>query len=214
VCHLNSEPNKAVTSDMFQREIAPILEQMILLQESEVIDINEYTNGLKQTISMRKASTILMDKANLAIISRFVDFTTELISFRKIKIPLVFSHGDFSMVNILNTKFGKRVIDWEGASLRNPLYDLYNFFLTELYYGRAARNLVTETKEAILVLQSRLKNKAPSITKNFMECSSIYRRLYYLERICLLCQRELNPKVIKVIFRSIDIFNSFEKKAA
>jgi thiamine kinase-like enzyme len=211
LCHLNSGLNTAVTSDMVEREIGPIFEQMILLQKAEVVDINEYTNRLKKTIFKRMASTNLMDKANLAIINRFVQLTIELICFKKIKIPLVFSHGDFSMVNILNTKFGKRVIDWEGASLRNPLYDLYNFFLTELYYGRAAQNSVTAIKEAILVLQSRLKSKVPSITRNFMEDFSIHRRLYYVERICFLSKRELNKNVIKVIFRSIDIFKLYEK---
>ena len=60
------------------------------------------------------------------------------------KINLVFSHGDYSLVNILRTKNGIKVIDWEGAAFRNPLYDLYNFFFTEIYYKRAKANLVME----------------------------------------------------------------------
>jgi thiamine kinase-like enzyme len=156
----------------------------------------------------------LIDKTKLSSLDRFIELTTKSIYLKKIKIPLVFSHGDFSLVNILNTKNGKKVIDWEGANTRNPLYDLYNFFLTELYYNRAAKSLVTEINGAILNLHARLKRKVPEISATIMEFSPIYRQLYYLERVCLLFERALNENVIKVIFRSINVFNSYEKMTA
>lgn len=214
LCYSKSGSNTAVTQRIFQREIAPCLEEMILLQKPVLVDIQEYIDRLTQIIAERKASTILIDKAKLASINRLIEFTTKSLYFEKIKIPLVFSHGDFSLVNILNTKNGKKVIDWEGASTRNPLYDLYNFFLTELYYKRTAKSLVAEIKGAILALQSQLTAKVPEIAETFMDFSPIYRRLYYLERICLLFERTLNENVIKVIFRSINVFNSYEKMTA
>jgi hypothetical protein len=214
LCHLNSGSHTFFTHGIFQRELADCFEEMILLQIPVIVDIQEYTNRLAEIIAKRKASTTLIDKTKLSSLDRFIELTTKSIYLKKIKIPLVFSHGDFSLVNILNTKNGKKVIDWEGANTRNPLYDLYNFFLTELYYNRAAKSLVTEINGAILNLHARLKRKVPEISATIMEFSPIYRQLYYLERVCLLFERALNENVIKVIFRSINVFNSYEKMTA
>jgi thiamine kinase-like enzyme len=214
LCHLNSGSQTSSTYNIFQRELADCLEEMILLQKPVIVDIQEYTNRLTEIITKRKASTTLIDKTLLSSLDRFLEFTTNSLYSEKIKIPLVFSHGDFSLVNILNTKNGKKVIDWEGANTRNPLYDLYNFFLTELYYKRAAKSLVAEINEATLYLHARLKRKVPEIAATLMEFSTIYRQLYYLERVCLLFERALNENVIKVIFRSINVFNSYEKMTA
>jgi hypothetical protein len=214
LCHLNSGSQTSFTHSIFQREIVDCLEEMILLQKPVIVDIQEYTNRLTEIITKRKASTTLIDKTNLSSLDSFIEFTTKSLYLKKIKIPLVFSHGDFSLVNVLNTNSGKKVIDWEGASTRNPLYDLYNFFLTELYYNRAAKNLVKEINGAILNLHARLKRKVPEIAATIIEFSLIYRQLYYLERVCLLFERALNENVIKVIFRSIDVFNSYETMTA
>jgi hypothetical protein len=155
LCYSNSGSDSAVTHGIFQREIAPCLEEMILLQKPILVDIQEYADRLTKIIAERKVSTTLINKAKLASINHFIEFTTKLLYFEEIKIPLVFSHGDFSLVNILNTKNGKKIIDWEGAGARNPLYDLYNFFLTELYYKRAAKSLVAEIKEATITVNGQ-----------------------------------------------------------
>jgi hypothetical protein len=203
---------KTLADGMFEREIAPCLERMMLLQKPMLVDIQEYTEKLFQIIDERKASITLSDETKLNSINHFLEFVKKSLNFKKIKLPLVFSHGDFSLVNILNTQDGKKVIDWEGAAPRNPLYDLYNFFLTELYYNRATKSLVAEIREATLFLQSLVRSREPNIAETFIEFTRIYRRIYYLERICLLFERTLNQNVVKVIFRSVEVFNSYETK--
>jgi thiamine kinase-like enzyme len=123
---------------------------------------------------------------------------------------LVFSHGDYSLVNILRTKNGIKVIDWEGVAFRNPLYDLHNFFFTELYYKRAKTNLVMEINEAILSMQARFYTKFPDIAKSLELFASTYRRLYYIERVCMLLERELSNQLLNVVIRSIDMFERYE----
>ena len=105
------------------------------------------------------------------------------------------------------------VIDWEGGGIRNPLFDLYNYFLTELYYERATSTsaLVPKVNKAISYLQARLLPKIPELTRALVSLSPIYRRLYYLERVCMLLERELDNKLLSVIVRSIDVFNRYEK---
>jgi thiamine kinase-like enzyme len=122
-------------------------------------------------------------------------------------IYLVFSHGDYSLENILKSKTGIKAIDYEGAALRNPLYDLYNFFFTEIYFERVDFNLEQVLNRAISFLQARLLQKEPELAKNLVSLAPIYRKLFYIERICMILERELNNQLLDVIHRSIEVFN-------
>ena len=89
-----------------------------------------------------KWSKIELDVNKVNFIERFVESVAKrMITKEKTQIDLVCSHGDFSLVNILKSKNGIKVIDWEGLDLRNPLFDFYNYFFTELYYNRPIENL-------------------------------------------------------------------------
>ena len=103
------------------------------------------------------------------------------------------------------------VIDWESVAYRNILYDLYNYFFTEIYYERVKTNLVPEINHAIWSLQSRLMSQAPDIAKPLISLADCYRRLYYFERIRMLLARELSDKLLNVIVRSIEVFNRYEE---
>jgi aminoglycoside phosphotransferase (APT) family kinase protein len=134
------------------------------------------------------------------VISGFIESTAEQLRLKENhQIDLVFSHGDFSLVNILSTKDGIMVIDWESAGHRSTLFDLHNYFLTELHYGRATTNLVSEINEAIYIART-----LPSLAET-------YRRLYYLERVLMLLERELSNSLLDVILRSIAVFNRYEE---
>jgi thiamine kinase-like enzyme len=126
---------------------------------------------------------------------------------------LVFSHGDFSLVNIINTKNGIKVIDWESAGRRSVLFDLHNYFLTEVYYKRATLSIASEIDQAIAMLQARLAPSAPELAKTLPSRVQTYRELYYLERVCTLLDRELNDQRLDVILRSIDVFERYEQAA-
>lgn len=106
------------------------------------------------------------------------------------------------------------VIDWESAGRRSTLFDLYNYFFTEIYYGRATTNLISEINEAISSLQSRLASKAPDIARTLPPLGQMYRRLYYFERVLMLLERELSGERLDVILRSIQVFNRYEEAVA
>lgn len=203
--------------NIFNEHIALCLEQMILLQASVRTNLSEH---IKKTINIIDDNKLLkeeLDSNKTRYIKRYVKTVAEqLCNEGDCQIDLIFSHGDYSLVNILKTKGGIMVIDWEGGGLRTPLFDLYNYFLTELYYERATSTsgLVLEINKAISMLKARLLTKVPELAGTMISLAPIYRRLYYLERICMLLERELNNKSLSVIVRSIDVFNRYEETTA
>ena len=196
---------------IYHRDILPCLEKMILLQPPQIVEIRDYANRLKSNLALHTNLIGREDSKNIKSITRFIEFMIPAIYQKNSgRIPLVFSHGDFSLANILKTKNGIKVIDWEDASYRNPLYDLYNYFLTESYYKRSTKSLRPEISEAIKSLQSRIIQKSPEVAACPGFFSDVYRWLYYLERLCVLLERELSPKVLEVVSRSVDVFYTNE----
>ena len=54
------------------------------------------------------------------------------------------THGDFSEANIVFTKKSLKIIDWEHVSLRNPLYDLAEFWIKRKKYQNEQKYLITK----------------------------------------------------------------------
>jgi hypothetical protein len=216
-CPLYSDPAEKtdVSIEIYDRNIRPCLAEMILLEPIQTIEIHEYINRLLADAVHRKR--IVSNESNQETPSVFGFIEKMAAQVNRIAeghIPLVFSHGDFSLVNILKTDDGLKVIDWEGTDRRNPLYDLYNYFLTESYYKRTTKCLVSEIRQGIRSLQSSIASKAPKIASTLESFSDIYRRLYYIERICMLLERDASKRILNVILRSINVFNDYEEKFA
>lgn len=210
--YINSEADGYFYHEIYHKHIVACLEKMISLQAPVTTDFQAYFHSLISTISKRKRSADSIDREKTTKIDNFVKSISKSIQSRKeTKIPLVFSHGDFSLVNIFKTKKGIKIIDWEGAKRRSPLYDFHNYFFTELYYRRATQKIISEIEESLLVLKDRIAAKDQYIAGLMTSYSTNYRELYYLERICMLFERELSKKVLEVILRSIEVFSSFEK---
>ncbi len=198
--------------EIYLQEIEPCIIQMILLQAPLRRPLREYVEEIIDRIKNKVFYASKTDKIKYEPIIKFINTIAERLNFEKsIKVLLIFSHGDFSLVNILRAREGIKVIDWESAGLRNPLFDLYNFFFTEKFYQNANINLVTEIGKTISSLRYRLKFKANDLTENIVSSSEIYRLLYYLERIDLLMERKLSNNLISVILRSINVFKCYEK---
>jgi hypothetical protein len=204
-----------VSIEIYHRNITPYLAEMILLQPIQTVEIQEYLNRLIASALQRKSIVSNENNQEARFIYGFIEqMAAQVNRSGKGQIPLVFSHGDFSLVNILKTNDGVKVIDWEGAVKRNPLYDLYNYFLTESYYGRATKSLVSEINQAIRSLQSSIAVKSPEIASTIESFSEVYRWLYYIERICMLLERDFSQKILEVISQSIDVFNVCEENFA
>ena len=188
---------------------------MILWQQPQAIGIETYANQLAKTIVKRQPIVAGIDQCKAEQLVEFTDTNVKCNLKDAIgNISLVYSHGDFSLVNILNTANGIKVIDWENGAKRNPLYDLYNYFLTESYYERTTVKMVTEINAGIMSVQERLAKSSPEIAATLATSADIYRWLYYLERLKVLVQRDMSRHNLAVIMRSIDVFTEYEQNFA
>ena len=198
--------------EIYQQEIEPCIIQMILLQAPVLTPLRKYVEEIITRIKNKVFYSSKTDRIKYEPIKKFINTVAARLNFEKsCKVYLIFSHGDFSLVNILHAREGIKVIDWESAGLRNPLFDLYNFFFTEQYYQNANINLVTEIGKTISSLRYHLKSKASDLTESIVSSAEIYRWLYYLERIDLLMERKFSNNLLSVILRSINVFSCYEK---
>jgi len=205
-----SETKIAIT--IFYREILPCLKKMILLKQAKEVTFSTYVGKIIKYITRRLGSIPSLKQTERNAINQFMEINNKaLLSPKKAEVPLVFSHGDFSLINMLKTKNGIKVIDWEGADFRNPLYDLFNYFFTELYYKRIPIKISQEMIKAVGALKLSVKADLPEIANSLEPSSEIYRKLYYLERLCMLFKRDESKKVQEVIINSMELFDSFEK---
>lgn len=124
-------------------------------------------------------------------------------------LQLGFTHGDYSFVNFVYTGKTFCVIDWEGGGQRSLLHDLYNYFFTELYYRRTSQPLTDTVDAAIDLLLSRLQ--ALPILPATGDLRSLYRHVYYLERIEMLLCRDANETRSRVLRRTLEVFREFER---
>jgi hypothetical protein len=211
----SSWPEAAALLKMYYQDVEPCIERMIVHQAPLSTNLGEYVDKNTAILGDVGLSKRGLDASKVDSIRSFVGSVAErLLLEGSRQIDLVFSHGDFSLVNILRTRDGITVIDWESARRRSTLFDLYNYFFTELYYKRVTTDLVSEIQEVISSLQSRLALKAPDIARTLPALAQVYRQLYYFERVLMLLERELTDKLLDVIRRSIDVFNHYEEAIA
>jgi len=207
---INSD--SAALLNMFKQEIAPCLEKMILIPKLEKTTVRKILGQCSQTLDRKQISRIKLDEDKIDAIYQFIQLIiSKLLESADQTVFRTITHGDFSLRNMLSSKKGLVVIDWEGIAYRSALFDLYNFFLTELYYDRVSTDLISETRQAIECLNGKLNPQFPEIAKHLIDFAEIYRLLYYVERICMLVERGLNKKILEVIIRSIRIFSEYEK---
>lgn len=200
--------------EIYQRDIVPCLEKMILLQAPLNVDLAAHIDEISSAIEDSGLSKPGLDPKKVNLVRCFAGSTIEQLGLEnKGQIHLAFSHGDLALRNILRTKAGIKVIDWESAGHRSILFDLHNYFFAALYYGRITANPVSEIGRAILSLQSRLAANVPDIARELLSLARVYRRLYYVERLSMLLEREMGNDLLDVITQSIAIFNRYEKAA-
>jgi hypothetical protein len=74
--------------------------------------------------------------------------------------------------------------------------------------------IVSESNEALPFFISSLAKKAPDISNSLLSLEKTYRWLYYIERICMLVDREItdtNLDIMDFIWRYIEAFNQYEE---
>ena len=128
-------------------------------------------------------------------------------------LQLVQSHGDFSLVNAILTDDGLRFIDWEGLSPGCLYSDILNFAFVERYYERTESNLIEELPSMLQRYRAAVASRYPELSDAADINLDFARRLYYLERLSLLCGREASKNLSKVVIRSIRIFQDYDADA-
>jgi hypothetical protein len=197
---------------IYERIVGDHLSQMISSKPLRTTELAEYLHGTRDSISQRLTN---FDNELSRRIDDFVRrIATRLEASTDSPIQLAFTHGDFSFVNFLYRNSDITVIDWESARQRSILHDLYNYFLTELYYGRIQSNLSTPIDDAISSLIRRLVLIDPEFPEKLIDSKDTYRWLYYLERLLTLLDREPSSGQMNVINRSIDTFDKHESRVS
>ena len=200
----------------FYHDIAPCLDSLILFQKPMIHNAIEYINEMIKISKVSRLSRQRLTAGEFNKIQSFIDSVSE--DFRGVgncSVYLVFTHGDFCPANMLNTRKGIRIIDWESAGNRSALFDFYSYFFFHPVSRKVPVNtLISEINEALPCFISKLAEKAPDISKNLLALASVYRWLYYVERISMLLERQMtdtNLNILNYISRYIDVFNSYEE---
>lgn len=195
---------------LYEDVIADYLRAMITSRSVRMKNLSDYFHDLQNILADELTgshlSTGLTESVRVFVDSIFA----KIRSSDEVPVTLAWTHGDFSFVNFIYTANGILVIDWEDARERSLLHDLFNYFFTEIFYDRPINDIATELDDAILLLFKRLDigivPEAPDIT----DVSTIYRWLYYLERMIMLLRRDNSANRSRVIQRTIDIFTQHE----
>jgi hypothetical protein len=212
IAYLNFHGDSAAFLNKFEQDISTCLVKMILLQPPSTTTVGAIINQCNQIWENSRSILQELDLRKAELIEDFfIHIIAKLSKSSEQLIYKIITHGDFSLRNMLNTKDGLTVIDWEGIAQRSLLFDFYNFFLTELYYNRTSTNLIRETREAIVCLEEKLNPKNSEVAEHFIAFADVYRLIYYIERICMLLERGIDKKILEVTGRSIQIFWEYEK---
>jgi len=149
-----------------------------------------------------------------AMVLKFANYLEdELRASREAVITLGYTHGDFSVGNLLKARDKVFGIDWESASRRSVCFDLYNFLFSELHKGRAAVLPRRELDRALDALGSVLKRQERE-PPDIATLSNVYRKLFYLERLLALAERRRpDQRDLRVVMRTLEVFSRYERKS-
>lgn len=205
-------PDPAIFLGKYNRYIAPVIEGIITLEEPLSMNLTEYMHSTLMPLLERELAAMDgLPASDKAYVRSFVASTVDrLLGEKNRSVHLTLSHGDFLPYNIIRTVGGIKVIDWEHIGKRSALHDLYNYFYTRMYFSEAI-GLVGELGEAISSLRNRLSRKCPELAHQIVPLASVYRWLFYLERICVILEREPTEARANVLRRTIDLFTRYER---
>lgn len=211
------DPNRPLDSrellKKFCNDLVQCINNLISFQQPITINAVEHVHKI---VEISRLSRQEFTEREFNIIEKFLDSMMENLHISgDCDIQLVFTHGDFCPANMLKTKHGLKVVDWEGASFRSLLFDFYSFF----FYLPVTKNIpvdrvISEINEALPILVSSLARNAPAISHGLLHLEKVYRRLYYIERVCMLVERKATDKNLDImgfILRYIEVFDCYDE---
>ena len=200
----------------FHQDFVPYAIDLMLFQSPHVKNCEPYLRDLIRVLEASKVGKLAGQDVG---VEKVKDFFGGIVACLHSKgdIPLfhVYTHGDFCPENMLKTQKGMKIIDWESAKYRTALFDFYSYF----FYRPVQKNvpiklLIVEIHEALPFLITKIFKELPELAKSISKFESLYRKIYYLERIGMLAERtktDKNLDILDVIFRYIEAFERYEQ---
>jgi len=219
VASAHRSADSAALLKAFYREAVPCMNSLILFEKPVTKNLKEYINELMSGLKFTKSSGKELDVNEVDKINDFVNSIIEKLNAEgNHPVHLVFSHGDFCPANILSTKDGIRIVDWETAGYRSLLFDFYSyFFYRPVNIKISVEKMSAELNQALPVFISGLDLKVTDVPAHLSVSEDVYRRLYYLEYLCKLMERMLTDNRLNImdyIIRYIEAFSHYEMNTA
>ncbi len=201
--------------EKFRQDIMPLLDYLILWHNPIMNNSIEYGEEISEFFKDSGISKSQSKERGYHDIRMFFDSVMRRLRLEaNCNVQLVFTHGDFCPANMLNTKNGIRVIDWEGAKYRSALFDFYHYFFYRAVSKKMSiTQVASEVNEALPMLIASLARKSLSLSRSLDQLANIYRLTYYNEEILQLVEREMtdnNLKISEIILKYIETFNRYE----
>jgi len=208
--------NSSVLLDKFYKDVAPCLESLILQQSPVTKNTIDYVSEIK---SILVSDNLWRERLDTEKIDKILDFIYSIIERLRSEEGLSFfrvlTHGDFCPANMLYTKRGLRVLDWESADFRSALFDFYSYFFYRPLHQKYPLDLsISEINLVLPKYINMLDVTSPEISASLKSFEKIYRWLFYIERLYILIEREKDDTKLNIlgsIFRYIEIFNCYEE---
>ena len=201
---------------IFYDDVAEPLKELILFQPSKTRYATEYLMEIIKNMEISRLSNSESKRNEITEINGFLDLIVKYFQ-KKEDCPVfqVFTHGDFCPENMMNTKQGLKVFDWESAKYRSALFDFYSYFFHRSFTHKVPLNVVvSEVSEALPFLVSMLEKKVPDLSSSLLHLEKVYRRIYYVERICMLAERAMTDKnlnILQYLLRYLELFYNYEE---
>lgn len=210
------EVDSAAFLETFYREAVPCMNSLILFQQPLTKDLSVYLEELSDILAVSRLNGRNSDKKEADIFRNFVHTMINLLNAEgKRSVHLVFSHGDFCPANLLSTEDGIKIVDWETAGYRSLLFDFYSYFFYRPVCSEIPIDkIVQEVDEALAVFVSGLSLRVPEMSGDLSDSKKIYRRLFYIEYVSKLVERDLTDNLLNMtdyIVRYIGAFNRYEE---
>jgi len=203
--------NMGLYKDLYNSHIVDFLVQMIGTDQDNNSRLGDILRKLSAFINGDYFLGLQARFPTVAEVSNFFsDICNDLGKLADTKVVKCYSHGDFSLENVVMSNHEVKVIDWEGAESRSILNDFYNYFFTEMYFQR-----MKISPDIVLSAASQLTDRLDNsmIEKSIKSHLDVYRKLFYLERIKTLLERNVNENVARVTTNSVSLFETYESDA-
>jgi len=210
-------PDSKTLGKKFEDEIVPFLCHLVLLQQPTIIRrASEYVEGVIQYSDFSRLSIEepVPEYCN-ALSKCFEEMVERIRGEGNCSIFLVFAHGDFVPANMVNTRDGIKLIDWEHAGCRSALFDFYSYFFNRTVSRKIpVRSIVSEIDAALPIFLDRVSRKAPDVSESICRWEECYRWTFFIEILSKLVSRERSDKNLDIknyIVRYIHTFAEYEK---